>query len=76
MWLLIVLNNSTYNALNQITINGTQFITKEDFQLVTETKIPALTPHPTTDYPGSLCQYNVAAIRDKIKEKVILYAAE
>lgn len=68
VWLLIVLNEPTYNALNQITINGTSFLTKEDFQLVTAKKIPPSLPS-SDGYPGSLCQYNVAAIKDKMGEK-------
>jgi hypothetical protein len=44
-------------------------MTKADFQLVTTQKIPPLNANPATGYPGSLCQYNVAAIKDKIKEK-------
>jgi hypothetical protein len=69
VWLLIALNEPTYNALNQITINDTQFMTKEDFQLVTTQKIPSLLPNSKTGYPGTLCQYNVAAIKDKMNEK-------
>ena len=69
IWLLIVLNEPTYNALNKITINGTQFMTKEDFTLVTAKKIPPLLPDSTSGYPGTLCQYNVAAIKDKMNEK-------
>jgi hypothetical protein len=69
VWLLIVLNEATYNALNQIIINGNQFMNKSDFQLVTTKKIPPPLPNPDTGYPGSLCQYEVAAIKDKIKEK-------
>jgi len=69
VWLLIVINEPTYNALNKITINDTDFMIKDDFQLVTTKKIPPLGPDPATGYPGSLCLYNVAAIKDKIKEK-------
>ncbi len=69
VWLLIVLNEATYNALNQIIINGNQFMNKSDFQLVTTKEIPPSLPNPATGYPGSLCQYEVAAIKDKIKEK-------
>jgi len=69
VWLLIVLNEPTYNVLNQITINDKPFMNKSDFQLVTTKKIPPLLPNPTTGYPGSLCDYSVAAIKDKIKEK-------
>jgi hypothetical protein len=68
VWLLIVLNEPTYNALNVITINGTSFLTKGDFQLVTAKKIPPSLP-VSNGYPGSLCQYNVAAIKDKMGEK-------
>lgn len=69
VWLLIVLNEETYNALDRIAINGTTFMTKDDFQLVTAKKIPPIPSNPATGYPGSLCQYNVPAIKDKIKEK-------
>ena len=68
VWLLIVLNEPTYNALNQITINGTQFMTKGDFELVTTQKIPRILPNSATGYPGSLCRYNVAAIKDNMDE--------
>ena len=69
VWLLIVLNEQTYNALNQITINGNPFMYKSDFKLVTTQKVPPSLPNPDTGYPGSLCQYSVSAIKDKIKEK-------
>ncbi|MEM4704338.1 MAG: hypothetical protein QXJ02_04645 [Candidatus Bathyarchaeia archaeon] len=69
VWLLIVINEPTYNALDKITIDDAVFMTKSDFKLVTAKKIPPLNADPATGYPGSLCQYNVAAIKDKIKEK-------
>ena len=71
VWLLIVLNEPTYNALNEITINDTTFMTKENFTLVEAWphKIPPLLPNFWTDYPGSLCQYEIAAIKDKMDEK-------
>lgn len=71
VWLLIVLNEPTYNTLNEITINGTTFMTQENFTLVEEWrhKIPSILPNFWTDYPGSLCRYEVAAIKDKMDEK-------
>jgi len=80
VWLLIVLNQPTYDALDKITIDGTTFMTKENFTLVESwrTKIPPLLPNFWTDYPGSLCQYEVAAIKDKMdeKENPIYYGAK
>ncbi|MGB9959786.1 MAG: hypothetical protein ACPLKQ_04625 [Candidatus Bathyarchaeales archaeon] len=67
VWLLIVINKPTYDALKDITIDGELFLEKEDFKLVNTQKIPPTTPKG--DYPGSLCQYNVAAIKDKMGEK-------
>lgn len=69
VWLLIVLNQPTYNVLDQITINGSTFMTKSDFKLVTTSKIPSTSSNPSTGYPGSLCQYEVSAIKDKMDEK-------
>ena len=69
VWLLIVLNSPTYNALNQITINDTIFMTKDDFELVTTRKIPSILPNHATGYPGSRCRYRVSAIKDKMDEK-------
>jgi len=69
VWLLLVLNEPTYNALDKITINGTTFMTKTDFQLVTAKKIPPTNANPSTHYPGSLCQYEVSAIKDNMNEK-------
>ena len=69
VWLLIVLNKPTYDALSQITINGSTFMTKADFKLATTKKIPPTSPNSTTGYPGSLCHYEVSAVRDKLEEK-------
>lgn len=69
VWLLIVLNSQTYEALNQITINGLEFMTKDDFERVTTRKIPPILPNSTTGYPGSFCRYEVSAIKDKMDEK-------
>jgi hypothetical protein len=68
VWLLIVLNEPTFNALVQINMNGSKFMEPSDFIEVTTRKIPPTTPDPTTGYPGSLCTYNVAAIKDKMNE--------
>jgi hypothetical protein len=69
VWLLIVINQPTYKALNKIIINDADFMTQDDFQLIETKKIPPALPNSTTGYPGSLCQYEVSAIEDKIKEK-------
>jgi hypothetical protein len=68
VWLLIVLNEPTFNALVQINMNGSKFMEPSDFIEVTTRKIPPTDPDPTTGYPGSLCTYNVAAIKDKMNE--------
>lgn len=69
VWLLIVLNEETYNALDKILIDGSIFMEKSDFQLVTTSKIPLSNPNPATNYPGTNCQYTVSAIKDKMDEK-------
>jgi len=69
VWLLLVLNEPTYNALDKITTNGTAFMSKTDFKQVTTMKIPPIDPDPMTGYPGSLCQYEVSAIKDKMGEE-------
>jgi hypothetical protein len=68
VWLLIVLNKPTYDALDRITINGSDFMMKSDFSLVSAKKIPPVMPNFAINYPGSLCQYEVAAIKDKMDE--------
>lgn len=69
VWLLIVLNKPTYDNLDEITIDGETFMTKADFTLVTTKDIPPLLPNSATGYPGTTCQYNVFAIKDKMDEK-------
>jgi hypothetical protein len=69
VWLLIVLNKPTYDALDKITVNGTTFMTKSDFKLVTTSKIPPTQANSALGYPGSLCQYEVSAVKDKMDEK-------
>lgn len=69
VWLLIVLNRPTYDNLASITINAATFMTKADFHRVTDKKIPSTLPNIRTGYPGSQCQYEVSAIRDKMDQK-------
>lgn len=69
VWLLIVLDKVTYDALEKITIDGATFMTKADFALVTAKKIPPTLANPTTGYPGSECQYEVSAVKDKLDEE-------
>jgi len=69
VWLLIVINKATYDALGEITTNGTTFMTKADFKEVKTAKIPPALPNDTTQYPGSECRYEVNAIRDKLSQK-------
>jgi len=69
VWLLIVLNEPTYDNLDEIAIDGATFMTKADFTLVTAKDIPPVSPNSATGYPGTICQYNVFAIKDKMDEK-------
>lgn len=66
VWLLIVIDEPTYNNLDQITINGTNFLDKTDFNLVTANKIPPTTPNIITGYPGVTWQYEVSAIKSNM----------
>jgi hypothetical protein len=77
VWLLIVINKPTYDKLVSITINGNAFMTQSDFQLVKDKKIPPEAPNINTGYPGSLCQYEVSAIKsnmDEAKNNPVYYA--
>jgi len=69
IWLLIVINEATYKALEEIAVNSTAFMIKSDFKLVEKAKIPPARPDEATQYPGSECRYEVSAIRDKLGEK-------
>lgn len=69
VWLLVVMNEQTYNALDRITINDSAFMTKADFQLAAAKKIPPAFADVSTGYPGSLCEYETAAIKDKMDEE-------
>jgi hypothetical protein len=68
VWFLIVINEPTYDKLLCITYNGKILLTKSDFKLVTESKIPPEAPNWITAYPGSECQYEVKAIRSNMNE--------
>ena len=69
-WLLIVLNKPTYDALDRIAINGSTFMTKADFALISAStkKIPPSKANAATGYPGSECKYEVAAVKSNMEE--------
>lgn len=74
IWLLIVINKPTYDNLNMITINGTQFLNKTNFTLATS-NIPPTSPNGTTGYPGATWQYDIAAVRSNMNETGSIYYA-
>jgi hypothetical protein len=79
VWLLVILNKPTYDNLASININDQTFMTKADFHQATDKKIPSTLPNMGTSYPGSQCQYEVSAIKDKmgqIKSDAIYYAVK
>jgi len=63
VWLLIVMDEATYNGLDDITTLGVT-VPKSDFELVTTSWLPPFKPDPP--YPGSYVRYQVSAIKDKI----------
>jgi hypothetical protein len=71
VWLLIVINEQTYNTLENIIIDDSIFMTQSDFQKVVDQKIPPI--NPSGGYPGSLCQYEVSAVSSKLKETGDIY---
>jgi hypothetical protein len=75
VWLLIVIDENTYNSLNTITTSLSVTVPKSDFELVTTSWLPPFLPDPSTDppYPGSCVRYQVSAIRDKIGTTGDLY---
>ena len=75
VWLLIVIDENTYNSLNTITTSLNVTVPKSDFELVTTSWLPPFLPDPSTDppYPGSCVRYQVSAIRDKIGTTGDLY---
>ena len=74
IWLLIVINKPTYDNLDIITINGTQFLTKTNFTLTT-TNIPPTLPNGTTGYTGANWQYDIAEIKSNMNETGPVYYA-
>ena len=68
VWLLMVMDETTYNGLDNITTTLGVTVPKSDFKLVTTSWLPPFLPDPSTDppYPGSYVRYQVSAIKDKI----------
>jgi len=68
VWLLMVMDETTYNGLDNITTTLGVTVPKSDFELVTTSWLPPFLPDPSTDppYPGSCVRYQVSAIKDKI----------
>jgi hypothetical protein len=68
VWLLIVINKPTYDNLDKITIDAAEFLNKNDFRLVTPSKLPPTAANATTGYPGTTWQYTVSAIKSSMNE--------
>jgi hypothetical protein len=68
VWFLIVLSKPTYDNLDKITINNTEFMNKADFKLVIASKLPPTAANATTGYPGTTWQYEVSAIKSNMNE--------
>ena len=68
VWLLMVMDEATYNGLENITTSIGVTVPKSDFKLVTTKWLPPFLPDLSTDppYPGSCVRYEVSAIKDKI----------
>ena len=64
VWLLMVMDETTYNGLDNITTTLGVTVPKLDFELVTTSWLPPFEPDPP--YPGSCVRYQVSAIKDKI----------
>lgn len=64
VWLLMVMDEATYNGLDGITTTLGVTVPKSDFELVTTSWLPPFEPDPP--YPGSCVRYQVSAIKDKI----------
>jgi len=77
VWLLLVINENTYDNLDTITTTLGVTVSKSDFKLVTTSWLPLfsadLSINPT--YPGSCIRYQVSAIKDKIGTTGNLYFA-
>lgn len=69
IWLVLVLNNETYNNLDSITADGVTFL-KTDFEQVLSARIPPEAPNTLIGYPGCTYddQFPVGPIREKLGE--------
>jgi hypothetical protein len=73
VWLLIIMDENTYDNLVSITTNLSVTVPKTDFNLVTTAWLP---PHEADPpYPGSYVQYQVSAIEDKMSTTGEIYFA-
>ena len=68
VWLLIAINEPTYDNLNMITINGTEFLNKTDFIILANSWIPLGPANSTTGYPGTTWHYMASALRGAMNE--------
>ena len=69
IWLVLVVNNETYNSLGSITADGVTFL-KTDFEQVLSARIPPEAPNTLIGYPGCTYddQFPVGPIREKLGE--------
>ena len=68
VWLLIAINEPTYDNLNMITINGTEFLNKTDFTILANSWIPLGPANSTTGYPGTTWHYMASGLRGAMNE--------
>jgi len=68
VWLLIAINEPTYDNLNMITINGTEYLNKTDFTILANSWIPPGPANSTTGYPGTTWHYMASALRGAMNE--------
>jgi len=69
IWLVLVVNEETYNNLNSITADGVTF-PKDDFEEVLSARIPPEAPDSLIGYPGCAYddQFPVGPIKEKLGE--------
>jgi len=69
IWLVLALNNETYNNLGSITADGVTFL-KTDFEEVLAARIPPEAPDILIGYPGCTFddQFPVGPIKEKLGE--------